>query len=330
VGEVVPGDRDLEEREATYRRGSPDDDDARARIMSEALPALSVTPSALREWEGQIRADDDGHLSVWVAVAQGEVVGTCVLRRRSWLPAGTYQVATAVTATARGRGIGGELYRRVETQAVERGATRFEAMSAPADDASLAWARRRGYTLWREITESILDLGLGIPPDVEARVAEVEAAGIRLVTLAEIDTPPMRRQVYELCRTADRDVPMVPDDHEFMEFDAWERYVFGGATIRADASWIALDGEVPVGLSALSFASEGTARVQVEFTGVLPSHRRRGIALALKAMSVRWAAATGYREMVTENDPDNPAILGANEKLGFRVGPGPRLLRKTL
>ena len=318
------------EREATYRRAIPDDDDARARIISEALPLLSMTTSALCEWEGQIRSDDDGHLSVWVAVANGEVVGTGVLRRRSGLPAETYQITTAVTATARGRGIGSELYRRVEAEAVERGAKQIEAMSAPGDDASLAWAQRSGYTLWRELTESVLDLGLGIFPEVDARMAEVKASGIRLVTLAEIDTPPMRRQVYELCRTADRDVPMVPDDHGFMEFDAWERYVFGGATIRADASWIALDGEAPVGVSSLCFVSEGTARVLVEFTGVLPSHRRRGIALALKAISVRWAAAAGYCEMVTENDPDNPAILRANEQLGFRIGPGSRLLRKDL
>ena len=318
------------EREATYRRGVRDDDDARARIISEALPLLSMTTSALRDWEGQIRSDDDGHLSVWVAVVVAEVVGTGMLRRRSGMPAETYQATTVVTATARGRGIGSGLCRRVEAEAVERGAKQLEAMSAPGDDASLAWAQHRGYGLWRERTESVLDLGLGISPEVETRLAEVEASGIRLVTLAEIDTPPMRRQVYELCRTADRDVPSVPDDHGFMEFDAWERFVFGGATIRADASWIALDGEAPVGVSSLCFASEGTTRVLVEFTGVLPSHRRRGIALALKAISVRWAAAAGYREMVTGNDPDNPAILRANEQLGFRIGPGPRLLRKDL
>ena len=56
---VVPDNSEIMVRETTYRRGVPDDDDARARILSEALPLLSMTTSALREWEGQIRSDDD-------------------------------------------------------------------------------------------------------------------------------------------------------------------------------------------------------------------------------------------------------------------------------
>ena len=57
VREVAPDNSEAMEREPTYRRGVPDDDDARARIISEALPLLSMTTSALREWEGQIRRE---------------------------------------------------------------------------------------------------------------------------------------------------------------------------------------------------------------------------------------------------------------------------------
>ena len=54
---------------------------------------------------------------------------------------------------------------------------------------------------------------------------------------------------------------------------------------------------------------------------VLPSHRRRGIATALKRAQFAWAAAHGYREVVTEMAGDNAAMRAVNERLGYRPLP---------
>ena len=55
-----------------------------------------------------------------------------------------------------------------------------------------------------------------------------------------------------------------------------------------------------------------------ELTGVLRSHRRRGIAEALKREQIRWAAARGYRRLITCTQEGNDAMRSLNLKLGYR------------
>jgi RimJ/RimL family protein N-acetyltransferase len=47
-------------------------------------------------------------------------------------------------------------------------------------------------------------------------------------------------------------------------------------------------------------------------------HRRRGIATALKRAQISWAAANGYRELVTSSVEAYEAMRSVNERLGFR------------
>jgi GNAT superfamily N-acetyltransferase len=55
---------------------------------------------------------------------------------------------------------------------------------------------------------------------------------------------------------------------------------------------------------------------------VLRSHRRRGIATALKRAQIAWAAARGYTELVTASVEANDAMRGVNERLGYKLLPG--------
>jgi mycothiol synthase len=52
-------------------------------------------------------------------------------------------------------------------------------------------------------------------------------------------------------------------------------------------------------------------------TGVLRSHRRRGIALALKLRGIAYAKALGRPTIKTWNESNNRAMLAINEALGF-------------
>jgi mycothiol synthase len=61
--------------------------------------------------------------------------------------------------------------------------------------------------------------------------------------------------------------------------------------------------------------------VENGFTAVRRSHRRRGIATALKRAQISWAAANGYREIVTSMVTANEAMRAVNERLGYRPLP---------
>ena len=45
--------------------------------------------------------------------------------------------------------------------------------------------------------------------------------------------------------------------------------------------------------------------------------RRRGLARALKARELEWAAANGYREVVTWTQRGNDGMRAVNERLGY-------------
>ncbi|HAL27915.1 MAG TPA: GNAT family N-acetyltransferase, partial [Chloroflexi bacterium] len=67
-------------------------------------------------------------------------------------------------------------------------------------------------------------------------------------------------------------------------------------------------------------AFDGTPhRLENGLTAVRLSHRRRGIALALKRAQIAWAAEHGYTEIVTSTVGDNEAMRGVNAKLGYRL-----------
>ena len=85
-----------------------------------------------------------------------------------------------------------------------------------------------------------------------------------------------------------------------------------------DSYFVALDGEHIVGLSYLVRRPDGDA--EVGDTGVLHSHRRRGIARTLKRMVTRYAAERGIQRVHTDNRADNTGMLAINRELGFVPG----------
>jgi len=53
--------------------------------------------------------------------------------------------------------------------------------------------------------------------------------------------------------------------------------------------------------------------------GVLPEHRRRGLAARLMRAQHQWAAANGYTEIETHTRADNNAMIIANLSHGFQI-----------
>jgi GNAT superfamily N-acetyltransferase len=57
------------------------------------------------------------------------------------------------------------------------------------------------------------------------------------------------------------------------------------------------------------------------FTTVKPAHRRRGVALALKATALAHAKSLGKTAVRTDNAQINRPMLSINEALGFEKMP---------
>jgi len=63
--------------------------------------------------------------------------------------------------------------------------------------------------------------------------------------------------------------------------------------------------------------------------GVVRSHRRKGVATALKVRTFKIAAERGYKHIDTDNEENNP-MYDLNVQLGFKLKPQWLVFKKSL
>jgi GNAT superfamily N-acetyltransferase len=139
-------------------------------------------------------------------------------------------------------------------------------------------------------------------------------SGIEFPTMADLgDTAADRRALYELNKTCSADIP---ERGLFYTFEEYLRDRIEVPAYHAGGVVLAIDNGLWIGMAATSLrASEGCAFS--EMTGVLPSHRGRGISLALKLLAIRFAHSCDMRSLRTYHHPDNAAAISMNRRLGF-------------
>lgn len=147
-----------------------------------------------------------------------------------------------------------------------------------------------------------------------ANLRRCQQSGITFTTMADLgDTAECRRALYELNKTCSADIP---ERGEFYTFDDYlaeriETRLYdprGVVLAMTDGAW--------VGMAATSLR-EAEGYAFSEMTGVLASHRGRGISLAMKLLAIRFARSSGYRCLRTFHHPDNANAIGMNRRLGF-------------
>ena len=89
---------------------------------------------------------------------------------------------------------------------------------------------------------------------------------------------------------------------------------------QASVGFVALDDGSAVGYARL-YETGLPHRLEHGLTAVRRSHRRRGLATALKNAQIRWAADNGYSELVSDMVEGNAAMRAVNERLGYRPLP---------
>ncbi|HWI63767.1 MAG TPA: GNAT family N-acetyltransferase, partial [Symbiobacteriaceae bacterium] len=101
----------------------------------------------------------------------------------------------------------------------------------------------------------------------------------------------------------------------FMTYETWERFMFDGDDPRTDWVVIAADGDRLVGVTQMVTEQD---HVYTNNTMVEREYRGRGIALALKLLTIQAALKHGAPYMSTGNDSLNGPMLAVNRKLGYK------------
>lgn len=265
----------------------------------------------------------------WVAESNGQVVGYTEYGQHL----GTYnprkfELELAVHPDHYGRGIGRQLY-----NALIEGLRPFDPIRvASYARQDMPWRMRffeqRGFTSNYRFWSSELDLRTFDPAPFAHLVAEAEAQGFVFRTLAELRAAAARDEVnfklFDLWRAINADVPIPPEDElQQRSFEEWCLRNLNHPSVSEDDYLIALDGERGedyIGRSDLWRAPEAGV-MRTGMTGVRRAYRRRGLAMALKVLSLARAKEHGHTRVMTENASLNVGMLAINDRLGFQRKP---------
>jgi RimJ/RimL family protein N-acetyltransferase len=137
------------------------------------------------------------------------------------------------------------------------------------------------------------------------------AAGVSFTTLRDLQsTESAWCEKFTELDNATRDLP-VPRSVEAI------RERLAELALDADACFVARARGEWIGYTLLDTAHSDAERLHQSWTGVIPAYRRRGIATALKVLTIRYAKEHRYKVIVTTPRADNMASQGMNRRLGF-------------
>ncbi|MBO1437388.1 GNAT family N-acetyltransferase [Meiothermus sp. CFH 77666] len=171
--------------------------------------------------------------------------------------------------------------------------------------------------------ESVLDLH-GFDPAPFERPLPPEMA-LRPLSELPWQEEGFQRALYALETSLLQDVPST-EPINLWPFEVWQERTLNDPNLLPEGYFLALQGEQMVGVTML-FKSSRPQTLRTGLTGVLRSHRRRGLALALKLRALEFARRYGARYIRTANHQINRPMLAINEALGFIKEPATVLLR---
>jgi mycothiol synthase len=262
-----------------------------------------------------------------VAELDGTVVGfgNCGL---GWAGAVKYNLHIVVDPAFTRRGIGSRMADDLEAWARSHGQAVLRSSNREDKIASQHFLEGRGF---HEIGRRF-EQALNIEHFDEARFANAfdraAAAGITFNTFEEESDPDAMRRLYDMATPLFRSVPLPGGDVLQEPFEDWKEETFDHPNTSPANTVVAKRNGEFVGYSSIWTPKQGAAFTIM--TGTVPDVRGLGVALALKLLTVRIARAKGFRELRTMNDTANPAILGLNEKMGYRRLPAQIIWEKSL
>jgi GNAT superfamily N-acetyltransferase len=290
-------------------------------IYNANFPTFQETESEFRY--GDNYRDEKHHFARIVAEdAAGTLVGfgQSAHDTHSFHPT-QFQVDAFVAPEQQGKGYGKALFDQVLTELAPLQPTALRTHTVEGTERALRFLADRGFREEMSYAESWLDVNAFDASRFAGAQERVLSQGIRLTTLKELgdtDTD-VRQRFYTFTQIIQADIPS-PEPFTPIAYEVWSKR-FDHSGYLPEANFLALEGEELVGVSSL-WGREADDHLQTGVTGIVRSHRRRGIALALKLRALAFAKERGAPIIRTDNEVNNEGMLSINRALGFVKQPG--------
>jgi mycothiol synthase len=229
-----------------------------------------------------------------------------------------FVIGVTVHPDWQGQGIGTSLYDHITTSLEEFSPLSLRSNTREHWPHSLHFLAARGYEERMRSWESRLDIAAFDAAPYAGAEEMADASGIDITTYADLASDPDRdRKLYDLDTALSYDVPS-PEPFTPISYEFYRERVLSEPGLLPDGWFVAVDRATGqyVGMSQL-WNSQASDDLYNGLTGVLRSHRRRGLALALKLRGIAYAKSLGRPTIKTWNEANNRAMLSINEALGF-------------
>lgn len=305
----------------TYRAfdGSAEDYRLLAEILTSESDVVPTSVEELRALEAA-RKPDTFRRREFVMLGDKCVGEASCLGPHPDAPKSTYYCELSLLPPWRDLGFEAEVFGRLVEAAKRDGAITVTTFARDDRVGRAEALHRMGFDCVMRDPMSRLDLEQFDAAGFSPTLRRVEEEGVAIRSLAQLDDAGIDwlPQLHKLSNELLEDVPRAGGDpprpwsfEEYCEWNSMPDFQF------LPARCVALDGARWVGSTNLSRALANPDVAMTGLTGVVRSHRRRGIATALKVTALERARQLGVKIVTTGNEENNP-MLQLNIRLGFR------------
>jgi mycothiol synthase len=272
---------------------------------------MTVVPNERADSVEVLRAQSGPLHQFFLAEADGAVAGSGVVSKSQM--AGSGAVSARVLPDWRRQGVGTAILRELAGRAARMG---FTVVGSNVDDpGSVSFAERYGFREVDRQVEQVREIGAEPWPAVPD--------GIEVVRVSE--RPAVWREVYETVGAqAFQDMALISPLEVSLE--QWER----DWITDPDAMFVALAGGEVIGCAGLQPDPDEPERAEHALTAVRRDWRCRGVAAALKRLTLAWAAEHELSEVYTWTQRGNHDMRALNARLGYVTRTESLIMRATL
>lgn len=242
---------------------------------------------------------------------------------------GKYYISICIENKFKGQGLEQPVYDYLLTALSDKEPNGLVIGSKEDDVARIKFLKKQDFKQTMRITSSELVVShFDFSPFI-GYIEKVSESGIAIESLSKLQASDINwmQKLYDLEMSIKGDIPN-PDEFTPEGLEEYSRN-FDRFNFRADAWFVAVDGDNYVGMSTLWPKEVLKELMSVGITGVLPSHRRRGIGTALKIKTIEYAKANGVHTIETNNEENN-SMYTLNLNLGFKPRPAGLTFEKVL